>query len=333
MQRARGDAIDPRVEMDPHIAFRQHTGERGTHAGGLSGQHLRPTGEELEAQSVGIATGFAQPAAQSVAHREHHLDAAGPGSHHPDAHRSLGGEHSLDERVPAGDEVADGLDRHHRAPGAGHVAGERGRADVDGEHVVGHRRAIAADDLPVDRIESDDLVAIEACVREARQGTQIDVDLVVGVVSGDVPGEHPGVRRLHVTADERDPNPRHRPHSETLEHDDVAVPAAGEYQVLDDRRGAGVHGVLHDAPASDGIERGTPLPWLARRRRVPDMSTDEGITRDRTRATGAAPSARQSSPAACAAGGAACSKRVPADASSVKWPDACPSRIPEFAAR
>ena len=146
VQSARSDALDPPLEVDPHIAFAQHPGECGAHSGGLVRQHFRAAREQLEAQSIGVTLGRAQPGAQSVPHREHHLHAAGPRPDHSDPHRSLGGQYPLDECIPAGDEVADRLDRDNHAVGSGHVAGERRRADVDGEHVVGHRRAVAADD-------------------------------------------------------------------------------------------------------------------------------------------------------------------------------------------
>ena len=258
--------LDPCVAVDPHAPLREHAGERGADPRRVPGQHLGSGGEQLEAQPIGIAPRLAEPGAQSVAHREHHLDTAGPSSHHADPHRAAVGEDSLGERVPAGDEVADRLDRHHRVSGARHAVHARRRPDVDREHVVGHRRPGAADDLALDRIEPDGLVVVETRVRKARQRTKIDVDVVVAVVSGDVAGEHPRVRRLHVAADEGDPHAGHRFHPETLEHDDVAVPAAGEHQILDNRSGVGFHGILPDAaPVRPGRAALPPVDRTARR--------------------------------------------------------------------
>ena len=247
VQRARSDAIDPGIEVDPHAALGQHPRERGPDPGRVARQHLGPAGEQVEAQPIGIAARLAEPRAEPVPHREHHLHPAGPGAHHADPYRALAGEHPVDERVPAGHEIADRLDRHHCAGGAGHIVRTRRRADVDREHVVGHGGAVAAQDVPRDRVEIDRLVVIEARVREAGEGAEIDVDVVVGVVSCNVAREHARVGRLDVAADEGDPDPGHRLHPESLEHDDVAVPAADQHEILDDGCGAGVHDILTGA--------------------------------------------------------------------------------------
>ena len=252
------DAIDPRAVMNPHSPLGQHSGKCGADSGRVVGQHLRAGGEQLEAQPIGIASAFAQARAQSMPHREHHLDAAGTRTHHADPHRSVSSEHPSHERVPSVHEVADRLDRHHRALGSGHVVRAGCGADVDGEHVIGHRRSVAAHHPAFDRIEPHGLVVIEARVRESGQGSQIDVDLVVRVVPRDVTREHSRVGRFHVAANERDPDPRHRLHSEALEHDDVAVPAADEHEILDDRGGGGIHGVLSAMPAIGGNDGHVP---------------------------------------------------------------------------
>ena len=81
------------------------------------------------------------------------------------------------------------------------------------------------------------------------------MNVVVGVVSGDVAREHSGIWRLHVAADKRDPYPRHRLHAEALEHDDVAVPATDEHEILDDRCECVVHGIEPDGPMGDEATR------------------------------------------------------------------------------
>ena len=126
------------------------------------------------------------------------------------------------------------------APEVGEIGG---RADVEGEHVVGDRGPVAADHLALGEIEADRFVVNQRRPGETRERAQIHVHIVEIVMAGDEAGQHAGIRRMHVAGDEGDAHARHRRHAETLEHGDVGVPAADQHQVLDDGRSFGrAHG-------------------------------------------------------------------------------------------
>ena len=69
-----------------------------------------------------------------------------------------------------------------------------------------------------------------------RQRTQIDVDVVVRVVTRDVSRQHAGVRRVDFTGDQRDAHARQRAHREATQRQHVAVATADEDQIPDDGR-------------------------------------------------------------------------------------------------
>ena len=193
-RRPSGHASNPGVSVDLHVPVLQHAIERRADPGGLARQHLGRIREDLEAQTVRVTPGPPEPVAKTVVHREHHLDAARARSDHPDPHRAVGPEHALDQRIPARDEVADGLDRHPTAPSAPGTSCTRGAEPMSMDSTsVAHRGPVAADHQVLGGVESDDLVFVEARVGEARQGTEIDVDVVVGVVASDETGKHPRV--------------------------------------------------------------------------------------------------------------------------------------------
>ena len=65
--------------------------------------------------------------------------------------------------------------------------------------------------------------------------------LVEVVMPGDEPGQHPRVRRVHVTGYHRQPHARERPHAEAPEHRDMGVSPAHQDEVLDHGDGLRVH--------------------------------------------------------------------------------------------
>ena len=68
------------------------------------------------------------------------------------------------------------------------------------------------------------------------------MDVVEPVEAGDQARQHPGVGRVQVARDDGGPHAGDRAHSQAAEHDDVAVAAADEDEVLENGRAAG-HGV------------------------------------------------------------------------------------------
>ena len=102
---------------------------------------------------------------------------------------------------------------------------------------------MAADHLTPGEIEADDFVLIEPRSGKTRQRPGIDMSVVETVMAGDEAGQHAGIRRVHLTGDQREADPRDRLHPEHAQHRHVGVAGAGQDDVLD-------HGMVHALHAS-----------------------------------------------------------------------------------
>ncbi len=213
----------------------KHAPEMAAHRGIVAGQHFLAR-DDGETDVVGVAPALAQQPPQAVLHGERHLDACRAAADGQEAHRLPARGHALHYPLPALRQPVDGLDRRGVLGGAGYGAQMRRRTDVDRGDVVGDRRPRPANHAPFGEIETGRFVVEEARAGEAGERPQIDMALRARVVAGDEPGQHAGIRRLHVSRDQGDAQARHRPHAEAFQDMDVGVPAADEHEVFDDRR-------------------------------------------------------------------------------------------------
>ena len=92
-----------------------------------------------------------------------------------------------------------------------------------------------ADNLSRSPIQSERFVAEEAPAGELRQSAQIDVDLIIAVMSGHVAGQHPRVRRMRIAANHGQTHAGRRLHAEASQDTDVTVATADEDDVAKDR--------------------------------------------------------------------------------------------------
>ena len=83
------------------------------------------------------------------------------------------------------------------------------------------------------KIEVDDLVLVEPRPGETRQRTGVDMGIVEAVMAGDETGQHAGIGRVHLAADQREAHARDRLHAEHAQHRDVRVAGADQHDVLD----------------------------------------------------------------------------------------------------
>ncbi len=167
--------------------------------------------------------------------RQGQLHTAGPGTDERDHGTARVVAHALDQRAPVGVEAVDRLDGHDVVGGTAHPVHLRRGADIDREAVVGDRRAIAAQHLARLAVDTDGLVVEVARARKGGEPAQVDVDVVVVVMAGDVAGQHPGVGGVRVAADQGEPDAGDGLHAEALEHADVAVAPADEHDIPEDR--------------------------------------------------------------------------------------------------
>ena len=80
------------------------------------------------------------------------------------------------------------------------------------------------------------------------QGNQVDMGFFKRVVTGNVPRQHTGIRRLQVPTYQRYAHPGHRLHGKLFQHRDMGMSTTDQHQVFQNRD------VIHPhAPDSTGL--------------------------------------------------------------------------------
>ena len=105
-------------------------------------------------------------------------------------------------------------------------------ADVDGENIVGQRLAALQSDLFGVRMEADGLIQNQSCPAGPSETPQIQVDLLPGIGSRQMPRQHAGIGRQPVLAHEDDAQPRLGHPGKGFQHEDMSMPAPDEEQAL-----------------------------------------------------------------------------------------------------
>mmetsp|Transcript_88285 Transcript_88285/g.249276 ORF Transcript_88285/g.249276 Transcript_88285/m.249276 type:complete len:400 (-) Transcript_88285:30-1229(-) len=169
-------------------------------------------------------------------HGHRQLEAPGPTAHNEEPPLALPCRHPFKQVIPPSPEVADGLHGRHTSL-RGVVLHLRCRADVDREHVVADGRPVAVQQHAlVLQIQPNGGSLNQAHAREAGEHVEVEVALAPCVRAGDMPGQHPAVRGLHVPRDQGDANPGHGLHGQHAQHIRVRVPTPDQDKVFDDWR-------------------------------------------------------------------------------------------------
>ena len=103
---------------------------------------------------------------------------------------------------------------------------------------------MTAVDGTVCEIQPDDFVVVQSGTGKPRQGTQVDMDVVISVVPGNEARQHTRVWRMRVAADQRQADARQRLHAEPLEDGDVTVSTSYEHKLFDHGRLLPVHVIV-----------------------------------------------------------------------------------------
>jgi hypothetical protein len=93
---------------------------------------------------------------------------------------------------------------------------------------------VAAVDLLVGEVEPNDFVVVEACPREAGQWTEIDMHVVVVVMTSNEAWQHARIGRLDVSTDHRQAHSREGLHAEHFEDGDMTVATPDQDEVFED---------------------------------------------------------------------------------------------------
>ena len=153
-------------------------------------------------------------AGERVLHRKEQLDTASAGADHADAQVGIF-EDALLQRLPGGEKSRHRLDRDGLADQFEVRIEDGRRADIDGDDVVGNGGAtVGTGDQAAVGIDAGDAGCDQARAGEARQGTEVDVGLLEGVVAGDQSRQHAGIRGVHLRRDQRHPGALDRKHAE-----------------------------------------------------------------------------------------------------------------------
>ncbi len=212
-------------------------------------------------------------------HGQAELDAAGAAADDANSNRAFALANALEKRGPLVKKLTDGFDGHHIACGTRREVRGRCGPRIDRQNVKSNRRPIPGVYGAGLDIDPGDRPTEKSRAREARQRRQVDMRLLERVVFGNEPGQHTGVGRLELSADQCESNTRQRAHAEGLQDRDMAVATAEQHDILDHwdcwahRSGTGLqanadytHSAWTQARVAEGPQALGYYGWLPRRR-------------------------------------------------------------------
>ena len=119
--------------------------------------------------------------------------------------------------------------------------------------------------MPVE-VQINHLVLIEPRIGKARQRAGVDMGFVELIQSGDKPREHARIGRVHLAADQCEPDAGDRIHAEHAQHRDVRMAGADQHDILDDRLSHALHARLSlRASTTEDVSLGASDPFVSRR--------------------------------------------------------------------
>ena len=230
------------IQVQFHRALDEHALKALAHARVVGGQNRGASAEQHKRQQVRVAAQRLQLIAQAVLHGQQQLHTARPAAHHGNAQHALRVcLHPRQQGQPALVEAGDGFDWHGKFCRPRDVAQARGGTNVDGQAVIRHGRAVAAQHFASCTVNAYHLVAVQAGAGKHGQAGQVDVDLIVVVVAGNIAWQHARVGRVHVGANHGQAHAGFGLHAKALEHAHMAVAAAYQHDVAGYRLGRGLH--------------------------------------------------------------------------------------------
>ena len=165
------DPGDARSQMDLHAARGEHVREALLRAPVVRRQHGRRRAEQMELGNLEAAGVGLRPGGERVLHRQRQLHAGGARAYnpHPQPARTLA--HPLRQALPARDQPADRLYRHGVLDCPLYVEPRRD-AGIDRQHVVGHRRPLAAQHRAPVQVEPHRLAVGTAAPRRSARAAR-----------------------------------------------------------------------------------------------------------------------------------------------------------------
>ena len=139
---------------------------------------------------------------------------------------------AITQGFPAVEEQVDRFYRHHRFGRARDKGGIGCRAGIDRDKVINHRRTVIAQHLLARHIEAGNRAVIEPCAGKTRQRAEINMRLVILIMTSDIARQHSRIGRMSIAANQGQANTRHRLHAKALEHRNMAVAAANQHQIF-----------------------------------------------------------------------------------------------------
>ena len=185
---------------------------------------------------------------------EGELNTAGTGTDHTNGQRSVVGFSPFQQGQPTLVETGDGFDRDSVVSGTRNVVYPRRGTNVDGQQIPGDVRAVLADNPLVPAVNANGFIPVKAGAGEFGELAQINMNIVVFIMPGNIAGQHTGVGRMGIAADQGQTNPRYRLHRKTLEYTYVAVATPNQNDIAQYRLFVCSHSISFFASADQFSE-------------------------------------------------------------------------------
>ena len=228
---ANAHAFHGRAAMHDYAALGKHFIKSTANARSVRRQNIRDVGEQMKRDFVGAAPELNELIAQPKLHRKQQFNATRTRAHHRNRCFARVRFHAFQQREPTVIELANRLYRNRVFRRARHGLQLRRGTNIDRQLIVRHRRAISAEHFFASAINADHFVAIQTRAGKCCEATQINVHIVVVVMSRHVARQHAGIRRVHVGANHGEAHAGNRLHAKAFEHADVAVATADQHDV------------------------------------------------------------------------------------------------------
>ena len=242
-QRARRDTVNGCIQAHADALMLKNGHEALLYAPRMHAEDRRPVADQRESCAAAIA-------GNTVLHRQHHLHTRGAGPDHDDLQRSRRRTCGFAQLRPEIEELRHRFHRNAMPFGARDGRQHRRRAGVDGQHIEGLIRRMAATRDARGKIDCTDAGANARDAGLRADGIKVDMAVGVAVMPGDITRQHARVRRVAIGTDQRHRDARLGGEAPAANHLDMAVTAADQQQAFGHCRITAFSRPLAVAPAA-----------------------------------------------------------------------------------
>ena len=211
------------IRSDLNTTLLENTPKRGPDARVVGRQNLGGRADEVKNEVVGRPLLLGEQTFETILDGQQEFHAPGSTTDNADGRAFGTGQTALTELFPMPPKTVYRLDGHTGVPGTGYMCNSRRGPDIDGQGIIGHGRPGVAHKLLVGQVQADHFIVKKSRSGEPGQRPKIDMGLIEAIMSGDIAGQHTGIRRMRITANQRQTYTRQRLHAKAFQYGDVAV--------------------------------------------------------------------------------------------------------------